>query len=427
MGAWRRLRELDTLYLFFALNYLAQSLGGFVYEPISYLLKDRLGLTAGESARFVFWMTFPFLIKPLFGLLSDLVAVRGFRRRPYMLLVAGAATAAWLRLGWMTSYRYGSLLALLVVVNVGVVGSDVVCDAVMVEQGNLSGRTGIFQAVKVGTLYAALVATGLGGGWLAAHATYPQMFALAAALQALTLLSVLWAREEPVGAPARRGLSGVRRLLTQRRFWALSAFIFLWSFTPFLGTAQFYYQSLALKLDPVFIGLTGTLGGAAGALGALCYGRVVGRRWTAQQLARGAVVVGAPLTLLYLGYVGRWSVAALSVVFGFVGVALRLSLLDLAAQSCPLFAEATAFAAYMAVFDLAASASNVAGGVLYDKITRLWVPGAGGPYAALVLLTAIAFATTLACWPLLRLLREEPAQGLPVGGAAGAMPASFQI
>ena len=47
----------DRLYFFFASVYLAQGLVGVAYEPISFLLKDGLGLGASESASFVAWMT----------------------------------------------------------------------------------------------------------------------------------------------------------------------------------------------------------------------------------------------------------------------------------------------------------------------------------------------------------------------------------
>lgn len=394
------------LLVFFTLNYLAQGLSGFAYEPISFLLKDGLRLSPAESARFVSLMTLPFLLKPILGAASDLIAVRGLRRGPHLVLVSGAATAAWLALAGMKGVSYRPLLALLLLVNVGVVGSDVVCDGVMVEQGRRMGKTGVFQAVQLGVLYGALVVTGLGGGWLAAHATTSRIFLLAAAVQSLTLLSARWAREERTESPARPGLRALAALARDRRFWALSAVIFLWSFAPFLGTAQFYYQTEALKLDAVFIGWTITLGGLAGVAGAAFYGKAVGRRWSTAQLARAAVLIGAPLSLLYVLYLGRWSVALLSILFGFMSVGLRLALMDLAAQASPAGAEAASFAAYMSVFNLAASASNMTGAAVYQRITA-----SSGPYSAVVVLAVIGAVATAACWPLLPYaLRDDAAR-----------------
>lgn len=393
---------MDPLYVFFALNYFAQGMGGIAYEPISYLLKDGLGLTAAGSANFTFWMTLPFLLKPLYGLVTDLLPIRRYRRRPHIVLVAGLAACSFLALAGLPRYSYGVVLALLVLVNVGTVGADVVCDAVMVEQGSKDGRTGLFQAVQQGVLYASLVVSGLGGGWVAAHLSFSRVFALSAAFPVLIAASAFWAREPAVEGAARAGARGLAEFVRRRSFWALCAVIFLWSFYPFLGTAQFYYQSARLKLDPLYIGFLGTLGGAAGVLGAAFYGRVVGRRWSTAVLARGAVLFGAPLSLIYLFYTGKTSVAVITFVWGAAGVALRLSLMDLAAQACPAGAEATAFAVYMSVFNLAASASNTVGGNLYDVLQRRFACFSDPAYAAMVVLSLMGTACTAACWPLLQ-------------------------
>ena len=395
-------KKIDTIYLFFAINYLAQGMGGLVYEPISYLLKDRLKLSAGESAMFVFWMTLPFLIKPLFGILTDLFPIAGYRRKPHIMVVSAASAVSWFALAAQRHYSYLTLLVFLVTVNVGVVCSDVICDAVMVEQGRESHKTGLYQAVQIGTLYASLVVSGLGGGWLAAHASYRGIFALAALFPLMIFASAFWARERPAEMPQARALRGFTAFLGARRFWLLSLVIFLWSFSPFLGTAQFYYQSESLKLSPVFIGLLATLSGIAGVLGAAFYGRVVVRRWSTGQLVYAAVVVGGPLSLLYLLYLGPLSAALVTAVLGFAGVAFRLALMDLAAQSCPPYAEATAFAAYMAVFNLAASASNTVGGKLYDLLR-----GVLGAYPALVLLSLLGSLCTMSCWFFLPFLMER--------------------
>src|SRR5690349_531502 len=127
--------RLDRIYLFFAICYLAQGMTGIIYEPLSYVLKDSLGLGAAQSASFIWWMTFPMLVKPLFGLVSDLAPVAGLRRRPHMAFSCLAWGGSLLALAAWRKPGYGALLALLTLVNVGLVLGDVVCDAVMVEQG----------------------------------------------------------------------------------------------------------------------------------------------------------------------------------------------------------------------------------------------------------------------------------------------------
>ncbi|MBI4676395.1 MAG: MFS transporter [Elusimicrobia bacterium] len=387
------------LTLFFAVNYFAQGMLGIVFEPLSYLLKDDLGLSAGQSAVFVAWITFPFLIKPLFGLLTDMFAWKGLRRMPHIALASALPTAALLGLAAASRHRYWWLLAGMAAVNAGVVLADVICDGVMVERGKATESTGFYQAVQIGTLYSTLVLTGIGGGWLTAHVPMRWIFAMAAAFPAMILVSSLFVVDLPSAQPARNATQALAMLVKEKRFWTLSLVILLWNFNPFLGTAQFYYQTGHLGLGPKFIGLLSTAGGVAGVLGAACYGRLEGRLWSVGAIARSAVWFGAPLSLLYLFYQGPVSAILLTVLFGLTGVFFRLSFMDLAARSCPGFAEATAFAAFMSVFNISAYVSNTVGGKLYDVLSA----GAGS-YPAAAVLMLIGSACTALCWPLVRSL-----------------------
>lgn len=392
----------DRAHLFFAANYLAQGLAGLAYEPVSYLLKDSLGLDAAQAAVFVSWMTLPLALKPLLGLLSDFVPWAGRRRAPHLVAAALGTSACWLALAALNRPTYGAALVLLALVNIGTVVSDVVCDGVMVERGRALGKTAAYQATQIGVLYATLVATGLGGGWLAGHATYRTVFLLAAFFPVLVALSSRWIEEAPVvdrAAAAARGWTALGRMVRDARTRAVALGIFLFSFTPFLGTAQFYYQAEHLGLSPLFIGGLSTAGGLAGVAGAALFARLASRIGGSGRLARLSILAGAPLSLLYFFYAGPKSVLGLTVLFGLSGVIFRLAWMDLAARACPEGAEATAYAAFMAVFNLAALASNAVGGALYAALV---LPlGAWGAMAALSL---IGTAATLACWPLLKVI-----------------------
>ncbi|MCM2304211.1 MAG: MFS transporter [Elusimicrobia bacterium] len=397
----------DRIYLFFAINYFAQGMGGLAYEPVSYYLKDALGLGPAQAAAFVAWMTLPLTIKPLFGVLTDFLPWAGKRRAPHLIAVSLFTSLSWLLLAGLKSPGYGAALLLLIAVNVGFVLSDVVCDGVMVERGKERGKTGLYQAVSIGTLYATLVVTGFGGGWLAQHAPYRWVFVLTACFPLLTALSARWIDEAGVGdvkETAARGWEGLSGMFRDPRAWAVALGIFLWSFCPFLGTAQFYYQSEALGLSPIFIGGLSTAGGLAGLLGAGVFARLTGDG--TDKVARASVWLGAPLSLLYLFYRGPLSIVILTLLFSLTGVVFRLAWMDLAARTCPEGAEATVFAAYMAVFNIAASVSNTLGGRFYESLAA-----SHGAYAAMAILSLVGTAGTLAAWPCLRFaLRNDPAR-----------------
>src|SRR2546430_13515323 len=63
-------------------SYFAQGMWYLPNQAITIVLKDR-GLTAGQVADFFLISTIPWLIKPLYGLLSDFVPLLGRRRQSY--------------------------------------------------------------------------------------------------------------------------------------------------------------------------------------------------------------------------------------------------------------------------------------------------------------------------------------------------------
>ncbi|MFA6318569.1 MAG: hypothetical protein WC943_14265, partial [Elusimicrobiota bacterium] len=202
----------DRLAMFFAVNYFAQGMLGIVFEPLSYLLKDGLGLSAGEASIFIAWITLPFLAKPIFGLLTDMVTWGGHRRLPHIALASAVPAVALLALAGHHEYRYWPLLLLMALVNTGVVLSDVVCDGVMVERGRAARKTGFYQAVQIAALYATLVLTGIGGGWLTANVPMRWIFALAAVFPALILVSSFFIQDLPSAPPAGRAWEALLQL-----------------------------------------------------------------------------------------------------------------------------------------------------------------------------------------------------------------------
>lgn len=401
------------LYAFFIATYLAEGLIGVAYEPIYFLQKDVLRLTPSQSAAFTLVMTLPFLVKPLLGLLTDAVPLLRRRRLPYIVLAAGAASAGWAALALLGEYRYAPTLFLLTAVNVGIAFADTLCDGVMVECGKPEDKTGRFQAVQIGTLYASLLAAGLGGGWLAEHASYKAVFGLTALFPLLILLSALGLREAPAPAPAeqaRKTWASLSGLVGSRAFWACCALIFLFSFNPFLGTPMFYFQSGPLAFTKLTIGALTSVSGLFGVLGAAVFGRFhntggsfFGRsaRFDTPTLVRASLLAGAAVALAHLFYRGVVSAYLLTALYGTLGVFMRLALMDLVARMSPEHGEATAFALFMAVFNLAALASNTFGGWVYERAAA----GAGAS-SAMNLLVVIGALCTGAAWAFLRWIPE---------------------
>src|SRR5580698_4436071 len=88
------------LLLFFALVYVVEGLGqigGLIAQPLNYYLKTAQGWSPLQITAFVSLFNLPWIIKPLYGLISDFVPLFGYRRKSYLILVNTAAIAgfAW--------------------------------------------------------------------------------------------------------------------------------------------------------------------------------------------------------------------------------------------------------------------------------------------------------------------------------------------
>jgi MFS family permease len=399
-------RRILRLSLFLGSVYFVQGLiepdAGIGTKPILFLLKDGLKLAAGQAAVFLGVITVAWNIKPLYGLVSDFFPFFGYRRKSYLLLMTGLAGVSWLLLGLEATYAYSPVLILLTLCGLGIAFSDVLCDAVMVENGKPLHMTGRFQAIQWGAINAASVLAGVTGGWLAEAATYQQTFLLVSAFPLVSLLLTALLLDEPKSKFDREAVRAtaraVRSALVSRELWIAAAFLFLWDFNPSFDVPLDYYLVDHLGFSPFYLGLLDSFEAGAAILGAVLFARF-GPRFRLRQLLNAAVGVGVLTTLSYWLMFDRWSAAIVTAFSGATAMIANLATFDLAARSCPERAEGTFFAALMSIANLASAGSTFVGGWLYD-----WLG-----LTPLILLSA---ATSAAGWLVIPHLRIDDA---PVG------------
>src|SRR4028118_967145 len=78
--------------------YFVQGILGLARLAVSFFLKDELGLSPAQVGALMGIAALPWVIKPLFGFLSDGLPLFGYKRRPYLVLSGLMGTAAWLSL-----------------------------------------------------------------------------------------------------------------------------------------------------------------------------------------------------------------------------------------------------------------------------------------------------------------------------------------
>jgi predicted MFS family arabinose efflux permease len=388
--------DAKRLAVLFGIVYFAQGMWYLPNQTITISLKDG-GLSAGQVAGFFAITTVPWLIKPVYGLLSDFVPLFGYHRKSYLLLTSATTAAAGLLLGLTGDHAYWRMATFLTLMALGLAFTDVLADALMVANGKPMGLTGAFQSVQWGAITTASILVGELGGYLAENRRLHAAFFLAACFPLVSLLmAAFFVREAPARADREAFATtwaAIRDALREREVWVVGGFIFFWTFSPSFGPAMLYYQTDVLHFSQQFIGHLAALAAVAGVAGAFIYAPL-SRRVPLTRLINFSIGAGVIGTLAYLVYRDPVSALVIDVVFGCVGMLTQLAFLDLAAKSCPRRVEATFFALLMSVYNGGTQISQNIGGQLYDSFG----------FTPLVLISA---AFTGAAWLLVPLVKID--------------------
>ena len=374
--------EAKRLAILFGVVYFSQGMYHVTDQMVTLTLKDQFGLSAAQVANFGWIILIPWVIKPVYGLLSDSVPLFGRRRKSYFLLTCTLATVAAVALSLMGAPTYWRMALLITVMSLGLAFTDVLTDAMMVENGKPLGLTGAFQSVQWTAINVATLLVGIVGGHLAEYRLLQIGFLLIAAFPFVAfVMGAVFIHEPPAKSQReefREAWTGIRHAVRDRTLWVVAGFIFFWTFSPSIGIPLFYYQTDTLKFSQKFIGYLGSLMAGASIIGAAAYAPL-SRRVSLHRLLVVSIAVGVVGTLAYLFYNGPWSAVVIDTTFGGIGMITQLVFLDLAAKACPRHAEGTFFALLMSVYNLGTQGSQVFGGYVYQWTsysTLVWISAA---------------------------------------------------
>lgn len=408
--------------------YFVQGALGISRLALSFFLKDDLGLSPAAVSALTGILVFPWLIKPLYGFLSDSVPLFGYRRRSYLAGAGVLGAVAWTALAtWASTPTQAIVAATLGSASVAI--SDVVADSLVVERsrGASAETAGGLQSLMWGASATGGLLSAYFSGSLLTILTARQVFGLTALFPVATASLSLLIPESPM---ARRAVHGrltstvavfrarAARLwgaLSQRQVYLPAAFVFLWQATPSPDAALFFFQTSELGFGPEFLGRVRLVSSAASLVGVFVFRRFL-RSVPTKQVMLWATIVGLPLSLTQLALVTRLNVSlgipdrlfALTdtAVLTVLGQVSFMPTLVLAARLCPPDVEASLFAALMSVYNASGVVSNESGAALTAALGV-----SEGHYDNLALLVGMCCFLGVLPLPLLGWLDEAPANG----------------
>ena len=193
-----RLRLIALFGTLYFIQGVAEPTEGLIAQPVRSLLED-WGHSAEQIGRFIFLLAVPWFLKPLYGLLTDLVPLFGMRRVSYLIVasLASATVLIGLRLFPVQDGSANLLLLLLVLPTLGIAFSDVVTDALLVEKGQATGMTGQLQSAQWTAIYGATIMTGFVGGWISQRGEQRLGFLICGSLLLVTFVLAATRIREP--------------------------------------------------------------------------------------------------------------------------------------------------------------------------------------------------------------------------------------
>lgn len=363
---------------FFVAAYLVQGVSqhfGILSQPLQYYLMQHEGLTAASVAGCMSLLMVPWIIKPLWAVLSDFFPIAGYRRRSYLLLASAVAGLSILCVPLLD--HVNSMIAVLVLGSIGMAFANVVLNALTVEACLRDSSLRNLWSTQSLSYYTANIGCVALGGYLCGkfgdHDAINYAAAVAGLMPLLFLYVVLYVvREKRVERATFQPAfikDAFATCLKSPSYLAVLAYICVFNLSPICGVPLYFYESNILKFSQFTVGQLN----ACTSFGMLCGGLIFKLIFEKHFSIKNQLIITALISsLASLGYLLLSSdVIGASVIHFCWGVASTVSILALygvASTVCPSKIEATAFSILIATYNGFGQLGQLSGGYLYTHV-----------------------------------------------------------
>ncbi|CAL9104651.1 unnamed protein product [Musa textilis] len=410
-----------------AIVYFVQGVLGLARLAVSFYLKDDLHLDPAETAVITGLSSLPWLIKPLYGFISDSFPLFGYRRRSYLFLSGVLGALSWSLMATLVDSKYSAGICILLG-SLSVAFSDVVVDSMVVERarGESQSTSGSLQSLCWGSsAFGGIVSAYFSGSLVDAFGVR-FVFGVTAFLPLMTSAVALLVKEQSFSATRGHNSSSASSGFLQSskrsilQLWATikqpdilypTLFLFLWQATPQSDSAMFFFVTNKLGFTPEFLGRVKLVTSVASLVGVALYNSYL-KNVPLRKIFLMTTIFGSALgmTQVFLvtglnrqfGISDEWFSIGDSLIITVLSQASFMPVLVLAARLCPSGVEATLFATLMSI----SNAGGVTGGLLGAGFTQL-LGVTKDNFENLALLIVICNLSSMLPLPLLRLLPED--------------------
>lgn len=347
---------------------------------VSFFLKDELLLSPAQMSAIIGISTIPWMIKPLYGFIADILPLFGYHRKTYIFLSGIIGSAAWVGLGTIVhSSSIATMMILLCSLSVAL--SDVIVDSIVVERARLESaeKLGSLQSLCWGIAAIGGLCTAYLSGLLLEYFTTRTVFLITALFPIITSFVAWLITEKPINKDEEKSnnikyqLVQIRQAITQKAIWLPTVFIFVWHATPNAESAFFYFTTNELQFQPEFLGRVRLVTSFASLIGIWAFQRYF-KTIPFRTMFTWGIFISTALgmtTLLLVTHTNRllgiddhWFSLGDNLIITVIGQIVFMPVLVLATKLCPPGIEATFFALIMSVFNLGGTVSYWLGSIM---------------------------------------------------------------
>ena len=369
---------------------------------VNYYFKDKLKINPAFLSQINAVIKIPFMIKPLFGLITDFFPIFGFRRKFYIIISAILSSLSWFifanfKLDWFES------TICLFIINATLGFSTVLSQAIFVELGKLSIEYKLADDTKdlantyvivknLGMIIAAFLK-----GYLLEIFSIEGMFIINGINQIMMLFSGIILIEEKVKkneeneyliSEKKENEKGNFKLLFNYIFQKKIIFPFCFIIililfsSPCLFDTMFYYCSNHLKFTPNEFGIIHSCTLILNLIIIIIHKQFIAKKLSFKQIIFLAKILLFTFTIpnyflvknLTKNFINDFFLVVITNSSAFIFNTLTyLPVFDLAAKLSPKNLEGTVYSIFMSSINLGGNFSIILGGILtrFYKITRL--------------------------------------------------------
>ena len=354
---------------------------------VNYYFKDKLKIEPSFLSQIMAFMRIPYMLKPVYGFLTDMFPIFGYRRKFYIIISALLCSLGWLIFSLIKLDVYQSALCLFII-NVNLSFSTVLSQAIFVEIGKLTyngelvGNTKDLVSVYFIVKNLGLILAASLKGILIEIFSIETVFLINSLNQTIMLLAGIILIEDKISnkeeenkeklltsstenneneSKTNNSLSTLFEYIFQSKILIPYFFVLIFLSTPVYTETMFYYCSNILKLTPNKFGIIQTFQMGGNLLIVFIYKNFISKRFSFKQtLTLSRIVLFLSLLPNYFlvngytqKYIDDFYIVLITTSSNFILTTVAsLPVFNLAAKLSPKNLEGTVYAIFVSAISL---------------------------------------------------------------------------